>query len=496
MKYLAINIGPIVKTFSIAKKPKEFWAASYMFSYLMQCILESFDKERNKVELISPHYENQRIGVGLFPDRAFYLMKEEVDVNKLTDNALDTFINQINDQGSAPTERIKKSFFHLMTVCQEYSSSAEAITKLNRLLDIMELNQMAWTPEDFGCALKYIQKANTNSPLFKMAFKQDFLRTSTLEDIAKADAQNIDYTYQRYVCIVQADGDNMGKIVSSEQLEGKLNDFSSLLMSFGKNACEKINYFGGLPIYAGGDDLLFIAPVCSADNRNIIELLSEIDEAYKKVQTEINEKYKLKTIRTSMSYGISIIYCKYPLYEAWENARDMLFNKAKSVNGKNTIAISLRKNSGSGFQIITPKSEESYTRLNNLIKCTPKETLVSAVAHKIRANKELLGVLPKEAPFEGLHERLSAFYQKTIDTEAKSADEIDYLKQTQEIFEMGYTHYFREKKNKTDEATSKGKNLKETKLEEDMEDLEAIISDFYSILRIAKFIKGEEVKDE
>ena len=116
--------------------------------------------------------------------------------------------------------------------------------------------------------------------------------------------------------------------------------------------------------------------------------------------------------------------------------------------------------------------------------------------HKIRANKELLGVLPKEAPFEGLHERLSAFYQKTIDTEAKSADEIDYLKQTQEIFEMGYTHYFREKKNKTDEATSKGKNLKETKLEEDMEDLEAIISDFYSILRIAKFIKGEEVKDE
>ena len=145
---------------------------------------------------------------------------------------------------------------------------------------------------------------------------------------------------------------------------------------------------------------------------------------------------------------------------------------------------------------ISLRSFKSYTRLNNFIKCTPKETLVSAVAHKIRANKELLGVLPKEAPFEGLHERLSAFYQKTIDTEAKSADEIDYLKQTQEIFEMGYTHYFREKKNKTDEATSKGKNLKETKLEEDMEDLEAIISDFYSILRIAKFIKGEEVKDE
>lgn len=493
MKYLAINIGPIVKTFSMARKPKEFWAASFMFSYLMQCILERFDREKDKVELISPHYEIQRIGVGLFPDRAFYLMKKEVDVNKLTDEALDTFIGQINGQESNPAARIRKSFFNLMTACQEYESSAEAITGLNRLLDIMELSQKAWSTEDFGCALKYIQKANTNSPLFKMAFEQDFLRTSTLEEIARAGVQDTAYTYQRYVCIVQADGDNMGKIVSSEQLEGKLNMFSSSLMSFGKEACQKIKTFGGLPIYAGGDDLLFIAPVCSAGKRNILELIDEIDQAYREVQKEIDETYRLKSVHTSMSYGISIIYCKYPLYEAWENARDMLFGKAKLVDGKNAIAISLRKNSGSGFLTVMQKSAEAYSRLIALIECTPKETLVSAVAHKIRANKELLGVLPKEEPFGELHERLSAFYKETIDTEAKSPAEINYLKQTQEIFEMVYTYYFLEKKKKEYAAKGKDTPPKETTIDEDMD---TIISEFYSILRIAKFIKGEEVKDE
>lgn len=56
MKYLAISIGPIIKTFSMARKPREFWAASYLFSYLMQCILKVFDNEE-KVELLSPYYK-------------------------------------------------------------------------------------------------------------------------------------------------------------------------------------------------------------------------------------------------------------------------------------------------------------------------------------------------------------------------------------------------------------------------------------------------------
>jgi len=34
MNYLALTIGPIYKTLSNAKKPKELWSGSYVFSYI------------------------------------------------------------------------------------------------------------------------------------------------------------------------------------------------------------------------------------------------------------------------------------------------------------------------------------------------------------------------------------------------------------------------------------------------------------------------------
>lgn len=498
MKYLAINIGPIIKTFSMARKPKEFWAASYMFSYLMECIMAQLQQEKGKLELISPYYmseEAQRIGVGLYPDRAFYVVKQDIDINRQLDEALVFFACKINMDVN-----VARNFFRIMTVCQEYPSSSDAIAGLNKALDVLELNQVAWDSNTFDAVLNYLRKANTNSFLFEIAFHRDYFRIETLDEIARAKAEQIDYSYQRYVCIVQADGDGMGKIVSSKQMDGKLNDFSFHLIEFGKRACAKITDFGGLPIYAGGDDLLFIAPVCGLGNKNILELIGEIDREYRDIQSHVNqlqveaaieEKSEIK--KTSMSYGISIIYYKYPLYEAWEIARNMLFIKAKKVSEKNAIAINLRKNSGSDFEVIMSKSSEVHYNLDDLVRFTPQESLVSAVAHKIRANEQLLSVLPKELPFNGLDERLSAFYEKIVDVEAKSEDELSYLLKTRKTFEYIYKEYFIAKKKKAEEARENGQSLQETTTEEDME---AIISAFYSILRIAKFIKGEEVKDE
>ena len=51
MKYTAISIGPIIKTLAMARKPRELWAASYLFSYLMKCIYTAAeDAEANSDE--------------------------------------------------------------------------------------------------------------------------------------------------------------------------------------------------------------------------------------------------------------------------------------------------------------------------------------------------------------------------------------------------------------------------------------------------------------
>lgn len=502
MKYLAINIGPIIKTFSMARKPKEFWAASYMFSYLMECILAQFQEEKDKLELISPYYtgiESLRIGVGLYPDRAFYVVKQDFDVNRQLDEALVYFACKINLEVN-----VARNFFRIMTVCQEYPSSSEAIAGLNRALDVLELNQVAWDSNTFDAVLNYLRKANTNSSLFDIAFNRDYYSIGTLDEIARANAKQIDYSYQRYVCIVQADGDSMGKIVSSRQMDGNLNDLSSCLIKFGEKACTKIKDFGGLPIYAGGDDLLFIAPVCGHGDKNILELIGEIDREYREIQSYVNqlkvavetkdgEETKTVPAQTSMSYGISIIYYKYPLYEAWAIARNMLFMKAKHVSGKNAIAINLRKNSGSDFEVVMSKSSRIHYNIDDLIRFTPEESFVSAVAHKIRANEQLLSVLPKEEPFNGLTQRLGAFFEKIVGIEDKSEGETLYLQKVQEAFEFVYKEYFVAKKRKAEEAVENKQSLHATTIDDDME---AIISTFYSMLRIAKFIKGEEVKDE
>ena len=321
-------------------------------------------------------------------------------------------------------------------------------------------------------------------------YLEDYFPIDTLEAIALAGNQKARYSYHRYVCIVQADGDNMGSVVKLMVQKGILNEFSELLMDFGRKSCGRINEFGGQPIYAGGDDLLFIAPIVGrGSNGTILDLIRDLDSYFRTIQNYVKEKLKdVPDVKeTSMSYGLSVIYYKYPLYEGWKIAASQLFGKAKNkINGKNAIALNIRKNSGSDFQLIMSKKALEYDKLNEMILFTPKETLVSAIAHKIRANEALLSTFPKQPPFDGFDIRLKAFYDHVVDLEAKNEEEIKYARLTQEMFSLIYQSRFSIKE--TDSTTEK----KET----DEDKINQIISQFYSTLRVAKFIKGEEVKDE
>lgn len=489
MKYLAISIGPIIKTFSMARKSKEYWTASYMFSYLMQCILNVLTEE-TKLKLVSPFYKDGKIldkTVGLFPDRAFFEVTDDIDIISLLETAKKQFIDKTKfTENSELKTKVVNSYFRIMHTFGEYNSCGEAILELNKALDRIELNQTAWTPNDYDVIFSYLRTANNECPLYQFAFGTDYNRIPTLETIAKGEAneksssgtKEINFSYQRYICIVQADGDSMGTVVSSFDEESELLNFSKQLIDYAQEVCKKIRTFGGLPIYAGGDDLLFIAPVCGKESKTIFDLIEEIDKEYKeKIQDMVEDRINIKT---SMSYGISIIYYKYPLYEAWEIARNMLFGVAKKqVNGKNAIALNLRKNSGSDFRLMLSKSGGEYPLFKSLIDLTPGESLVSSVAHKVRANEPLLST------FDSVHlsSRLIAFFDKIIDIEDKSIKAQSYIGKTREMLEFIMKNYIGRKPMKAENGTEKSATQQATEL-------------FYSMLRIAKFIKGEEVKDE
>jgi len=131
--------------------------------------------------------------------------------------------------------------------------------------------------------------------------------------------------YKKYFCIVHADGDNMSRAIADRD---NIEAVSKNLFEYAKESNRKIKEFGGQTIFAGGDDLLFFAPVMYED-KSIFNLCEEISHDF---------EMKFKGVAT-LSFGISEQYIKHPLYEAVETSRNLLFGRAKNEY-KNNIAFS------------------------------------------------------------------------------------------------------------------------------------------------------------
>ena len=502
MKYTGINIGPILSTISMGRKPREIWAASYMFSFLMECIIDEIPQD---VEIISPAVlsEKKKIGVGLYPDRVF--VRGEFEAQDVVDKALEKF-NYLTG-----ISRTYVNVMHVSIEGEDSSKDKDSIKRLNQLLDCMELCNHAVDSEARNGVLRLIQKKDA-SPLFihghgNLHFSIPFLAEIATSRLRNDDWKNLcdnyrgkelrkegnedsfyqelktlfknkdDYfSFYKYICIVQADGDNMGKIVSSITAD-KVKTVSEALLAYGKEVCQKIKEYGGLPIYAGGDDLLFIAPVKSKDD-TIFGLMDQIDALYQeKVDKSIDESFRPKddkgnSLHTYLSYGLSMSYYKYPLYEAFKDAINQLFEIAKKVEGKNAVAWCLRKHSGSGFVGSLTKNGDVYSLYKEIMACSVDEKVISAIAHKLKNNENLLGILlsgyRKSGNLAVLENRLENFYQKTME-------------------DTGNNHYV---------IMSRQLLCKLMIQSGNKIGIDKILENMYGMLRTAKFINGEGDKDE
>lgn len=519
--YTAINIGPIIKTLGMARKPRELWAASYLFSYLMKRIILAI---QNKGEIISPATinETEKNEIGLYPDRVF-VKDGELSFDNLQ-QVLKQFSNDL---------RLSSDYFNVMMVSGEYDKDSAAIKDLNTKLDRMELFNMAEPQETSDYVRKLID--NKQSKLFEDAFDKGKMDVETLGEIAAVwfkknyqkeweefkeairseDSEIAEKafdklpkkelkSYHKYICVVQADGDNVGGTVCHEKLpNGKVKEISNALLNYGKEAKKAINIneYGGLTIYAGGDDLLFIAPVVGENGKNIFDLLNDLDnDAFGEVKEAVesckdeNGKDLLdkrgKPLRASLSFGVSITYYKYPLYEALESARHLLFDKAKKVDGKNAVVVEWRKHSGSSFfmewsnskwPIKKTKLNDATGKPNNIpdnlfekmiTASSVKESVVSAVAHKIRESEGLISLWSGSSDYE---ERNRHFFEKYMDYDPDK-DET--------------------RKENSDKYKDSAKELMNALIETGMTDASQLTQTIYGMLRVAKFINGEEVHNE
>lgn len=411
--YHAFTIGPLFRTITRVRKTRELWAASYMFSFLMRSILESFtpseiilpyagDSNQMRVDLpLSPH------GAGIYPDRCILRLADPsvatTKINQAVKNALEKLENQLIPKGTILATEFKQLNVSLKDLILIYpiewsgdASGKNFVHEINAYLDNLELSshyqpvesvqltellqlsihqfyqaaehkdssvfikmrdgtrRLLSLPEIALRELRFDENLNNTSgdnlvkskmegPISEdvITMKKAGAKAKKIDSLQKEETlykdlkttisdhiniqrktnpdlnlSSLDFRH-KYVAVVVADGDQVGKkiteICQTKEAKKNLPLFSKNLISYTKSAIQKVVDYGGLPIYGGGDDLLFIAPITNRhapESHHIFALCDQLNSEFK------------NTIKgdTSLSFGVSISYYKYPLGEAVANA--------------------------------------------------------------------------------------------------------------------------------------------------------------------------------
>jgi CRISPR-associated protein Cmr2 len=445
--YIALTIGPIYQTLLLARATRELWGASYLFSYIMGNIIKNLQEEGiTSEQILIPYYSNENsneplnhYGAGVFPDRLIFRKNKGDEAAKLN-RAIEKTLNEVScimiscfqknniEVKEKSITAYIKQYFRFCIVEKTLKANENAIIALTPYLDTLELqckvvpkeeeqeSTNANTKRSKANYLELFFENINSSKLFKETFKQvenegkykhidgfpsivDIATIGLYENHSELFAQNNGgeeegiYTklknnkdlmpYHRYICIVHADGDNIGETIKAIN-ENNFTGFSKKLYDFAIWAAKEISNYGGKPLYIGGDDLLFLAPVC-AEGSSIFELMDSIQKKF--ANSGFGDG-------VSLSLGLSITYHKFPMFEALEMSRNLLFEKAKS-SPKNALAFRIQKHSGQWWEATlhkkTGEEGQLYTHfIEKIGKIHLSEASLQSLIYKLRDNQSLL----------------------------------------------------------------------------------------------------------
>lgn len=411
MTYTAITIGPIYDTISLTSSPAGLWAASYMFSYISRLLCELIvDRELADTpeDIISPYFDrdSQKIdGIGRYHDRIIFKPKPALDeqtvlkkmselFESVAEKIADAFSDDVDEKSKL--EKWFKEYLQLHAVC--FESDGNPILDCSRYLDAIELEKTF--PTEGGNPLADLLDSGGNERIKKIRKKlsgrkwpfsdsnDENERLPDMEDItgrrAETEAKCPRKKINSYYAIVQTDGDRFGSYIKTC---GDLRAFSKQCLDYCSASAGLVKYYGGIPIYAGGDDLLFIAPLTGKIRQedgtekvgNLLDLFVKLREVFE----EFFGKNDNTENKPTLSLGAAICYYKYPLYEAFDEAYDMLFHRAK--RNRNAAAISLQKHSGQVVEFVLEEFNRSTLteKLQELIKKNTDEVALQSIREKL-----------------------------------------------------------------------------------------------------------------
>ena len=417
IKYIGITIGPIIETLNEASSPAQLWFASTMFSDLTRRLCKTILENFKTVKIISPYYVEtipDDDGIGKFHDRIIFTIDQAEESNDKLKDTLDRIIeaekestlNHFPISLRTQDKGFINQFLQVRFIIKDFEDgekSSHCIEKINDYLNAIEYIQTFpkdtennilrkmfanKSSQDQGSRNTYIHQSNLLNKI-ALQYKKNFIiddHFKSVSEIAGCENPN-DTLYKRdsYFAVVQADGDHISEVLKQKKTENDILDFSMKCFEYAMEAATLVSDFGGMTIYAGGDDLLFLAPIINQNGKLVFELCQEIqNKFYSKIQG-------------TLSFGISIQYHKFPLYEALNSARHLLFDVCKENDyTRNSLALYIQKHSGKAYKILIPSNKlEVFINLLDL-KSSDDENGISGLIRSLRIHKKLISLLDKK----------------------------------------------------------------------------------------------------
>lgn len=390
--YVGITIGPIFDTISETTKPAGLWFASSLFSDITRRFCAAIHCSENllKGDILSPYYDKKESfadGVGKYHDRIIFktdhYSKAELDriVCKVK---RETILNFPTEDALRREKEIKFLMdylqIHYVVIEEGALPDKNAILALSPYLDALEL--LKYFPDNqennpFERMLRDGKEHRSNELVIKSVLFRQINRTTNqfysgagkrrireIQEIAlglsKEDSQ---FKKNSYFAVVSADGDSMGAFLSSLDKDEDITAFSRACLAYDKTVAKMIGAFGGMTIYAGGDDLLFLSPIEGEGGKSIFTLCGEINGAFQaEVRAAFEGREEVLTTIPTISFGIVVRYYKYPLYEALAGSRTLL-SYVKSKTEKNAIAVQMEKHSGQRMGVLIPHRSVSVVEV-------------------------------------------------------------------------------------------------------------------------------------
>ena len=205
-----------------------------------------------------------------------------------------------------------------------------------------------------------------------------------------------------YYAILLADGDRMGEVIDAQarrktdELEQKPYEqhrrISQALGEFARGVEGIVKKYQGALVYAGGDDVLAFVPL-----HTVLQCAVDLAASFKEtLKNFANEEGHTPTL----SVGVAIIHHLEPLQDALKLAR-AAETRAKGVDGKNALAITICKRSGEDYTISGSWGDGSPDKgiastLEKLIEFCRNDAIPDGTAYELRDMVRRLTVSPQD----------------------------------------------------------------------------------------------------